>query len=259
MSITNDVRSYADAAVEQGKTALAQAGSILTTANKRLVADAPKPAYAWIGAADLVAESLGKRVEALPAEAVTGLAKAQDSGKARLVKVQQDAVAKVVELRSLVEAGVESAKELGTSDLPSRVKETAEGYLTLAGNLYESLSARGEDKLVELLKDPRVGKLVSEASHAADAAEGRVRPVVNSVIGSAKYTAKSVDSALNRSAEASTAPAPVKRSATKSRPSTAGTKAPATKAPAKKVAAKKAPAKSPTQAAATPAAPSASA
>jgi heparin binding hemagglutinin HbhA len=275
MSIATDVRSYADAAVEQGKTVLTQASSTLTTANKRIVADAQKPVYAWIGAADLIAESLGKRVEALPSEALANLAKAQETGKARLTKAQQDAFAKVTELRNLLDSGVESAKELGATDLQGKAKDTAEGYLGLAKSLYTSLSARGEDKVAELLKDPRVGKLLTEVADVTESAESRVRPVVesvearvrpvvdavearvrpvadsvdakvspvfNSVIGSAKYTAKSVDSALNRSAEVDLAPA-VKKATAKAPARKSTAKAPARKAPAKKAPATKAPAK----------------
>jgi heparin binding hemagglutinin HbhA len=278
MSIATDVRSYADAAIEQGKTALNQAGAAITTANKRLVTDAPKPAYAWIGAADLVAETVTKRVEALPGDAVANLAKAQETGKARLTKAQDEALAKVAELRSLFGAGVESAKELASTDVQGKAKDAAEGYLGLVKNLYDSLSVRGEDKLAELRKDPRLGKLLGEVSDAADSAEARVRPVVstvegrirpvvesvearvrpvvdsvdakvtpvlNSVVGSAKYTAKSVDSALGRSAQVEiTTHAPVKKAPAKKAPAkTAPAKAAATKAPAKKAPAKKAPAK----------------
>src|SRR5207248_2461842 len=95
MSIATDVRAYADAALEQGKTALTQATATVTTVNKRLVEDAPKPAFAAVGAADLVAETVTKRVEALPAEAVASVSKVQESSKAAIAKAQADAIAKV--------------------------------------------------------------------------------------------------------------------------------------------------------------------
>jgi hypothetical protein len=62
MFIATDVRTYADTALAQGKAALSNAGSAAALVNKRLVADAPKPAYAALGAADLVATAVTRRV-----------------------------------------------------------------------------------------------------------------------------------------------------------------------------------------------------
>jgi hypothetical protein len=59
------VRAYADAALKQGKTALKQAGTAVNTASDRvveLVEDAPKPAFAVLGAADLAIESVAKHL-----------------------------------------------------------------------------------------------------------------------------------------------------------------------------------------------------
>ena len=88
MSIATDVRAYADAALEQGKTALTQATNTVNTVNKRVAADAPKPAFAALGAADLVAETVTKRVEGLPAEAAANVTKVQETSKAAIAKAQ---------------------------------------------------------------------------------------------------------------------------------------------------------------------------
>src|SRR3954453_7468615 len=105
MSITTDARTYADSAVAQGKSALAHAGTALGQAgialgaiNRRLIADAPKPVYAAIGAADLVAASVAKRAEELPTDAAhgvgkaqQGVGKAQQTGQTLIIRAQADA------------------------------------------------------------------------------------------------------------------------------------------------------------------------
>src|SRR5919107_3954816 len=65
MSIATDVRAYADLALEQGKNVLSQAGAAVSTANKRLAADAPKPVLAALGVADLVATTVAKQADLL--------------------------------------------------------------------------------------------------------------------------------------------------------------------------------------------------
>jgi hypothetical protein len=65
MAIATEVRAYADAALQQGKTALNQASTAVNTATDRvieLVEDAPKPAFAVLGAADLAIESVAKHL-----------------------------------------------------------------------------------------------------------------------------------------------------------------------------------------------------
>jgi hypothetical protein len=65
MPIATEVRAYADAALKQGKTALSQASTAVNTATDRvveLVEDAPKPAFAVLGAADLAIETVAKRL-----------------------------------------------------------------------------------------------------------------------------------------------------------------------------------------------------
>jgi len=65
MAIATQVRAYADAALKQGKTALNQASTAVNTATDHvveLVEDAPKPALAVLGAADLAIETIAKRL-----------------------------------------------------------------------------------------------------------------------------------------------------------------------------------------------------
>ncbi|MGI8664430.1 MAG: hypothetical protein ACR2N4_00095 [Jatrophihabitans sp.] len=175
MSIATDVRNYADTALSQGKTALNQAGTAVASANKRLVNDAPKPAYAALGAADLVAGLVTKRVESLPAEAVDNVAKAQQGGQALITRAQGDALAKIADLRGRLDSGLESV-----TALPVIAKNTTGAYLSTAKDLYGKLTARGEAKAAELRKDPRVSKVLGQVNEAADAVQSTVSPVVKS-------------------------------------------------------------------------------
>jgi hypothetical protein len=223
MSIATDVRAYADAALEQGKTALTQATATVSTVNKRLVEDAPKPAFAALGAADLVAETVTKRVEALPAEAVANVSKVQESSKAAIAKAQADAIAKVAELRGKFDARVEAAKGLRSVDVQAKAKDAAEGYVAIAKSLYASLTERGEAKVAELRKDPRLVKLLGEFSDAAETVTDKVESVVETVKSASPVGKSAASKPTARKAPAA--------------------KATATKAPAPKPAARKAPAK----------------
>jgi len=65
MAIATQVRAYADAALRQGKTALNQTSTAVNTATDHvveLVEDAPRPAFAVLGAADLAIETIAKRL-----------------------------------------------------------------------------------------------------------------------------------------------------------------------------------------------------
>jgi hypothetical protein len=193
MSIATDVRAYADMALEQGKSALSQAGAVVNNANKRLAADAPKPVLAALGVADLVAENLsrraedlskraetvGKRVESLPAEAADNVAKAQESGKALLSRTQDDALARITELRDLLDTGVGSVKALPTLSVVAASTTTV--YLSNAKHAFQVLTARGEARLAELRNDPRVSRLRSDLDEASAAVQARVAPVLGSM------------------------------------------------------------------------------
>jgi hypothetical protein len=196
MSIATDVRAYADLALEQGKAALNQAGSAAGLANKRLTADAGKPVLVALGAADLIAETLGKQTEALgkraenlgkrveslpelPAAAAGNLAKAQEGGKALLDRAQDDAMARMSELRERLDAGLETLRSLPS--LPEIAAGTTIGYLDNARRTYDKLTARGEARLADLRKDPRVGRLLGDLDQATAALNARIAPVVRSV------------------------------------------------------------------------------
>ncbi|MEO6701367.1 MAG: hypothetical protein ABI140_12010 [Jatrophihabitantaceae bacterium] len=222
MSIATEVRSYADTALAQGKTVLSQASTAVVTANKRLATDAPKPAYAALGAADLVAETVTKRVEALPAEAVENVAKAQQTGRSLLTRTQSDALVRLQELRGRIDAGLDSV-----TALPVVAKHTTEAYLSTAKDLYGKLTVRGEAKAAELRKDPRLSKLLGAAGVAgevADSVQSSVRPVVKSAFDAVqsvnpletKPARKPVARKSTASKPAVTKPAPAKRAPRKS-------------------------------------------
>lgn len=240
MSIATDVRNYADLALEQGKTALTQAASVVTTANKRLVADAPKPAYAALGAADLVAATVTKRIEALPSGAVANASKAQEGGKALFGKAQQDAVTRVSELRERIDAGIGTVKSIQTRPL---VKLTTEVYLDTAKRLYGQLTARGEARAAELLNDSRLSRVIGDVGDATGAVRSRVAPVIGSVQDDVVPLARSAfDTARNIAAdvepEAVVRSTPTRKSTATKR--TAAKSVPAKSAPVKSTAAKRA-------------------
>jgi heparin binding hemagglutinin HbhA len=267
MTIATDLQRRAtaqfDAALEQGKTVLSQATAVANSANKLIAEDAPKPAYAAIGAADLIAETVTKRLEELPNEVLANLNKAQQLNNIKLSKVGDDALSRITELRTKVDGSVaaakDSAKDLRSVELSdgiAQAKGAADGYLSLAKNLFDSLAARGEAKVAELRKDPRLTKLLGDVSDAADSVEARVRPVVSGVearvspvVGTVVGTVKSANPTrrTTRVAKAPAKKAPAKKAA--------AAKAPAKKAPAKKVAAKRTPAKAPASKAAAAKAP----
>jgi hypothetical protein len=175
MSIATDVRFYADTALAQGKAALSNAGNAAVLVNRRLVSDAPKPAYAVLGAADLVASAVSRRVEALPVEAVGSVSKVQQNGRTLLTRTQNDAIARLGELRGRLDASLESV-----STLPAVARNTTEAYLSTAKELYGKLTARGEEKAAELRNDPRVSRLLGSAGEFADSVQRTVTPVASS-------------------------------------------------------------------------------
>jgi hypothetical protein len=252
MSIATDVRAYADAAIEQGKTVVTQASAAVASANKRIVDDLPTlrvgsvsaPAYAAVGAADLVAETVSKRVESLPTDAASNLAKVQETSKARVSKASEGALAKVVDLRERFDARVESAKSLRNVDVQAAAKGVSENYLESAKSVYSTLTARGHAKVDELIKSPRLGKLRGDFTGAASTVQAAVAPVVGEVSTRIAPVVGEVSTRIAPVVNEVTSrvggrPGAKKASATKA----ASKKAPAPKAPATKAAAKKAPAK----------------
>ncbi|HEX2902019.1 MAG TPA: hypothetical protein VHO01_01070 [Jatrophihabitans sp.] len=239
MSLTTDARSYADLALSQGKSALNQAGQLVAAANRRLVADAPKPAYAALGAADLVAAAVTKRVEDLPVDAVNGVTKAQQTSQTLITKAQSEATAKLAELRSRVEDGLGSV-----STLPVTVKSTGESYLTaavaagqgylqLAKGVYASLTDRGEAKAAQLQQDPRVNRLFGQLSDTADSVLPAARSAFDDVVTPVRTQTAPARKASTRK------PAAAKAGASKPAAKTTARK-PAAKVPARKAASKSA-------------------
>jgi hypothetical protein len=194
MSIATDVRAYADLALEQGKSALSQAGTAVVNANKRLATDAPKPVLAALGVADLVAdalgkqaealgkqaESLGKRVESLPADAAGNVVKVQESSMALLSRTQDDAIARLTELRERLDTGVDTVRAL--PQLSVVAASTTTVYLSNARHAFGKLTARGEARLADLRKDPRVSKLLGEVDEAGTAIGVRLDSVRSEVV-----------------------------------------------------------------------------
>ncbi len=194
MSIATDVRAYADLALEQGKSALSQAGTAVINANKRLATDAPKPVLAALGVADLVADTLGKqaealgkqaghlgkRVESLPADAAGNVVKVQETSLALLNRTQDDAIARFAELRDRLDTGVDTVRALPQLSVVAAGTTTV--YLSNARQVFGKLTARGEARLADLRKDPRVSKLLGEVDEAGTAVGARLDSVRSEVL-----------------------------------------------------------------------------
>lgn len=243
MSLATDVRSYADQALEQSRTALTQAQAALADAPKRIVEEAPKPAYAAVGAYDVVTEILTKRVETIPADT-----------KAYVSKTQSDLVAKVSDLRARLESQLESAKSVDlqakAKDATASYKSSLESYRTTVTEKYEDLVSRGEAKVAQLRKNPRLVKLVDDVEDVVETAQAKAKPVFEQVEAAVKPVVDQVEAAVSPLVDQvvttvkSVAPksAPAKPAATKAAPARKATPvkkaAPAKKAPARKAAPK---------------------
>ena len=188
-----DARSYADSAVAQGKSALAHAGTALGQAgialgvvNRRLLAEAPKPVYAALGAADLVASSVTKRAEELPTDAVHGVSKAQHTGQALISRAQSEASVRLGELRERIAAGRQTVNTLpGTARVAGEnyltvAKSAGENYLQAAKGLYANLTDRGETRAAELRQNPRLAKLLGQVGETAGEVRDTVAPLAKS-------------------------------------------------------------------------------
>lgn len=229
MSIATDVRAYADLALEQGKNVLSQAGAAVSTANKRLAADAPKPVLAALGVADLVATTvakqadlLGKRVETLPADAAENVAKVQDTGKFLITKTQDDAMARITGLRTRLDTGVDSVRALPTLSVTAASITTV--YLSNARQAFGKLTARGEARLVELRTDPRVTRVLGDLDEASSALQARLAPVLGSVRSEVVPYLDSAVDAIKDADLGEPAPQPT-RTASPARRRTTGTRA----------------------------------
>ncbi|HJQ01686.1 MAG TPA: hypothetical protein VJ851_08805 [Jatrophihabitans sp.] len=140
MSIATDVRSYADTALAQGKAALSNAGTAAVLVNKRLITDAPKPALAVLGAADLVASLVTRRVEALPAEAADGVSKVQNRAGAYL-STAKDLYSKLTVRGEAKAAELRNSRLFGQlGQLADSVESTVSPVVKSAFDTVESVS-----------------------------------------------------------------------------------------------------------------------
>ncbi|MGX7677447.1 hypothetical protein ACSMXN_00970 [Jatrophihabitans sp. DSM 45814] len=195
------------------------------------------PAYAAVGAADLLVQRVAARLEELPSEALVGL-----------IKVQDEAGTRVSALRSMLDDRLSAARQLRSTDVQSIAREKSAAYLDAAKAVYDSLATRGEAKFDALRdefgSDPRIVRLIAEVGVAADGVEAKVRPVVGSVESKVRPIVGNVESKVRPivggvvEGVLGTVKAPTTRSAVKE---SAATQAPASKPPAKKAPAKKAP------------------
>jgi len=167
MSIATDVRAYADLVLEQGKTVLSQAGSVVDTASKRLTADAPKPVFAAFGVADLLAQTVTKRAETVGKWVET------------VGRRVETLPARFSELRERLDAGLGSVRSLPA--LPMVAANTTSGYLPNARQVYGELTARGEARVSDLRQDPRLNKLLGELTEVSATVQGRLAPVLGTL------------------------------------------------------------------------------
>jgi hypothetical protein len=140
MPIATEVRAYADAALKQGKTALSRASTAVNTATDRvveLVEDAPKPAFAVLGAADLAVETVAKR---LPKGATdVHLSKAKDvygtltaRGEAKIAALRNDP--RLAKLRGDVSGAAET--------LQAKIAPVAHSVQDKVGPVAHSVQAK---------------------------------------------------------------------------------------------------------------------
>jgi hypothetical protein len=215
MSVLDDVRSYAEIALEQSKTIAGQAqarlGSVSGEARDQasaasedakrfaetLAEVARKQAFALLGAGDLAVSAVTRRAEGLSADARSGAEKVATS----VDSLQDKAQAYAADLRGKSEKAVADAKVYKAGEGAKAARQTVDAYVEQAKTVLDLLAERGEKVAERLRKTPRLAVVVSLVDRAED--EPVTRPV-------AKPAAR---------------------------------KAPAKKAPAKTASAKKAPAK----------------
>jgi hypothetical protein len=218
MSVFDDVRSYAEIALEQGKNMAGQAqariGTVPGEARDRanvasqdakrfgetLAEVLRKQAFALLGAGDLAVSAVTKRGEGLSADARSGVEKVGINVDSLQAKAQAYAAG----LRSNSSKAVANAKGIKAGESAKAARHAVDAYVGQARNVLDVLAERGEKAAARLRKTPRLAVVVSLVDRTED--EPVSRPV-------AKPAAKKA---------------------------AAGKKAPAKKAPAKKAPAKKA-------------------
>jgi hypothetical protein len=235
MSVLDDVRSYAEIALEQGKTiggqAQARLGAVSGEARgqasaaseeakrfaEKLAELTLKQAFALLGAGELAVTAVTKRAEGLSADARSGAEKVASS----VDSLQDLAQAYAAGLRGKSEKAVADAKGFKPSEGAKAARQAMDAYVEQAKTVLDVFAERGEKVAARLRKTPRLAVVVSLVDHTED--EPVSRPV-------AKPAARK---------------APARKTAAKKAPAK---KAPTKKAPARKAPARKAPARKATSA-----------
>jgi len=247
MSIVSDARTYADSALEQGKSTLTFASGRLVslTSDARVRATtviidtkelalsafnlAVRQAYATIGASDAILASITKRTSDLPAEAKRSATKLVDttkgsvgkaSGLAETVtaksqelaaKAQEKVVAVAGELKERGEEVVVAARKIDLSATTTVAKDEVEGRVGQVKTAFSKLADRGEQVAADLRHEPLLQRVIGDADKVVERATSEVSSVAQKV----------------RARTTSSVTPPAKKAPAK--------KAPAKKAPAAKV------------------------
>ena len=189
MSVLDDVRSYAEIALEQGKNIAGQAqarlGSVsgeardqanVASADAKRFAEtlaevARKQAFVLLGAGDLAVTAVTKRGEGLSADARS---RAEKVG-INVDSLQAKAQAYAADLRSKSEKAVADAKGLKAGESAKAARHAVDAYVEQAKNVLDVLAERGEEVAKRLRKTPRLAVVVSLVDRDED--EPVTRPV----------------------------------------------------------------------------------
>lgn len=208
MSITNDLKGYADAAVETGRSVVNDGFAQSRTAvNERLTAlrttldesidgageragklaetatgagtqvldRARYDAYAAVGAVDAVVTGLVTRLQELPNDAVRTVAKAQNGLTDAADKVQARIQTVLGKANETAATAGQTVADVRTGAILDKTRESAEAYRKrLEENYAETRSdlyARGTAVVTELRKDPRVSRVAGLVGQAAETVE----------------------------------------------------------------------------------------
>jgi hypothetical protein len=239
MSIVSDARTYADTALEQGKSTFtfAQGRLLSLTSDAReratsiagdtrglalgAVGLARRQAYAAIGATDALFASITKRAEDFPGGTKRNATKLVDTTKARI---------------NLAGEIAESARKIDLGATTATAKDEVDSRVEQVKTTFGKLADRGEKVAAELRQEPIVVRVLTDAETVVERAANEVTAVAQKV--------------RSRTSSASPAPvtkAPARKAPAKKAPArVAPTTAPAAGAPAAKTPAKKAPSSKPT-------------
>ena len=208
MSITTDLKGYADAAVETGRSVInagfgqsravvnerltkvrttldetidgagARAGSLAETATgagTQVLDRARYDVYAAVGAVDAVVTGLVTRLQELPSDAARTVAKAQNTATDAADKVQGRVQSVLGKANETVGTAQKTADDVRTGAIIGKTRESAEEYRKQVEQTYAArradLHARGEAVVTELRKDPRVVRVAGFVGAAAETVE----------------------------------------------------------------------------------------